>query len=130
MLSLPIGFYLLGISIINETKDMIQSFQLSDDIDSIVLFESLFCGFGALLLVFIACEFLQRLSNSYDTIGDAINDIEWYLSPYDTHMRLTFSISTIYAQKPLEGRFFGSMSGNREQFKQVRKIFPPDIMII
>lgn len=97
-------------------------FQSSNEIDSIMLYESIFCGIWAIVLVFISCEFGQRYSNAYDAIGDEFNKIDWYLIPFSFRMYPNILIPTMYSQKNLEIQFFGSTSCSREQFKRVRKI--------
>lgn len=98
---------------------VISRFQSSEEIDTIMLYESIFCGIWALILVFITCEVSQRYSNAYEAIGDEVDRIDWYLVPRDLHP--TLLIFTMYMQNPCEIKFFGSISCNREQFKGVRK---------
>lgn len=102
-----------------ESNDIqfIVKFQSSNKIDSIVLFESIFCGFGALMLVFAACEIGHRFSGAYDEIIVTIYRIDWYFLPLD--VQRMFLIFHIYAQQPPDFQFFGSISISREQFKQV-----------
>lgn len=99
-------------------------FQLSNEIDSIILFESVYCGIGALGLVFVTCEFMQRITNSHSAIDDAINDLDWYWVPTNMNLTSIFLISIMYTQKPLEVQFFGSISCSRDQFRRVRKKVP------
>lgn len=82
-----------------------------------MLYESLLLGIGSLMLVFIACEFAQRLINTYEKIEDTIKTIHWHLLPNDMH--LMFRIISMYAQQPLEIRFFGSAACSRDRFKEV-----------
>lgn len=96
-------------------------FQLSNEIDSIMLFQSVFCGIWALILVFVTCEFMQRITNSYDAIDDAINNIDWYWVPTNMHLVPIYLISLMYTQKPLQCQFFGTVSCSRDQFRRVRR---------
>lgn len=82
-----------------------------------MLFESVFCGFWALNLVFAACEFGERFTGAYNKINDEINEIDWYLMKIETIRMLV--IVMINSQKPLEIQFFGSISCNRYQFQRV-----------
>lgn len=90
-----------------------------------MLFVWIFSGFGALMLIFICCEFGQRFSNAYDELNDAVNRMDWYLIPIDLHRILL--IVMINTQKPLDVNFFGSISCSREQFKRVSVLPLPPI---
>lgn len=82
-----------------------------------VLYESIFCGFLALSLVFIACELGQRGSDAFNEIGEVFVEIDWYLMPDEIQRRLP--IIMIYLQDSIEIRFFGSISCSRAQFQKV-----------
>lgn len=82
-----------------------------------MLFESIFCGFWALNLVFVVCEMCERCNVTYNKINDELNKNDWYLLP--TEMTQMFLIIMINAQKPLDVKFFGSASLGRYQFRRV-----------
>lgn len=120
-------------------------FQSSNEIDVIMLFESVFCGFGAFILIFLVsevfnshtfiicpclciswfsifwCKMGERFSGAYDGLIDELNENDWYLLP--SEMTRMFIILMINAQKPLDVKFFGSFSLGRYQFSQVRQGF-------
>ena len=89
----------------------------SNEIEAIVLFESIFCGFWALMLVFAACEIGQRFTNLYNEINNEICLIDWYLPSIEIQRMLLTIL--MYTQQPVEITFFGSMSCTRAQFKRV-----------
>lgn len=95
-------------------------FQSNDAIDAIVLFESIFYGFWALILVFVACETCEHFSGVYDTIYEKVIDLDWYRLPLE--MQQTLVIVMIESQKPLPIQFFGSITCGRELFKQASTI--------
>lgn len=83
-----------------------------------VLAEVLFYGFWAISVVLLACELGNRISNSFDTINDEINQLVWYLLPIEIQRILPTIM--INAQDPAIVAFFGSISCSREQFKKAR----------
>lgn len=90
------------------------------ELDPVVLFESVLCGFWALTLVMFACEAGQRTSNEADEIDDAFSQIDWYLLPVEVQRILPIMI--IYMKEPIAVEFFGTLSCSREQFKKVSQI--------
>ena len=86
-----------------------------------MLFESIFSGIWALILVFAVCEFCQRMTNIYHEINFTVYQIDWYKPPIEIQRMLL--IILIYTEQPLDFEFFGSMTCNREQFKRVSKSF-------
>ena len=82
-----------------------------------MLFESIFCGFWALNLVYAVCEFPQRICDEYNGINATLCQIDWHLAPIEIQRMLL--IIFLYTQQPLEIQFFGSFSCSREQFKRV-----------
>lgn len=68
-------------------------------------------------VIFVVCECVQRVTNSYSALTDTINQFDWYLYPIEIQHLLVPII--MYAQKPVEIAFFGSITCNREQFSKV-----------
>lgn len=92
-------------------------YQSHNEINTVLLFESIFYGIWAVNLVFIACELGQQFTNLFDKIDDRIELLDWYLLPLAIQRMLpTIFINT---QKPIAAKFFGNMSCCREQFKKV-----------
>lgn len=86
-----------------------------------MLWETIFCGFWAFGLVFIACEMGQKYSNGFNEIGKTFAEIDWYLLPEKTQRMLV--VILIYLQEPNDFRFFGNISTSRTQFQKVRSSF-------
>lgn len=80
---------------------------------------SVFYGFWALNLVFAVCESVQRITNAFSDINDALDQLDWYLFPMEIQRLLI--TTTLYLQKPAEIAFFGSIQCSREQFTKVRQ---------
>lgn len=85
-----------------------------------MLLESIFYGFWAIALIFATCECIQRFTNAFDDINDAIERLDWYLYPIEIQ-RLLIPIM-MYAQKPVVIEVFGSISCSRDQFRKVCSI--------
>lgn len=96
----------------------LNSLQSSNEIDSIVLLESLLCAIWGIILVFITCEISQRFSNTFTDLYETVCQLEWYLYPVEVQQ--IFVLLILYAQKPCEIPFFGSYACSREQFKRVK----------
>lgn len=82
-----------------------------------MLFEAVFCGFWAIALVYIVCEFGQRFSDAFSNFNDALGQFHWYLLPIDVQRMLAIII--INAQQSVVVTCFGSISCERETFKKV-----------
>lgn len=90
-------------------------FQLEHDF--IFLFVMGFYGLYSFGIVFIACEFGQYVSGVFEEIEDDIEVFDWYLFPHELQRMLPMIL--IVTQKPLQLKFFGSISLLREYFKKV-----------
>lgn len=71
-----------------------------------------------IFLVFISCEFAERLGMRFDEINDEINNFNWYLFPHGILQKALPTIM-INAQKKVYFECFGSITCNRENFKKV-----------
>lgn len=91
--------------------------QTSDAIPTIIILQSVGFGLWAFCLVFFVCEILQRLSNAYEKVDDAIDRFNWYLFPQK--MQRMLPIIMINTQQTFEITCFGSIACNRETFKKV-----------
>lgn len=87
----------------------------------IVVLESVFYGFWALILIFATCEFAQRFTDAFNGINDVISQLHWHEYPPEIQQLLIFII--MYAQKPVGIAFFGSISCSRVQFRKVQQLF-------
>lgn len=103
--------------ILGQISDL--NLQTTNQTNSVMLFEAVFCGFLAIMLVFTACELGQRISDAFSSINDALDQFHWYLLPIDVQRILPTII--INAQQPLVVRCFGNVPCERETFKKVIK---------
>lgn len=92
-------------------------FQSNDEIDTVMLVETIFCGLQATLSVFVCCELGHRYSDTFSETADAFDQFVWYLFPSDVKRILPTAI--LYIQQPINLEFFGRFSCDREQFKRV-----------
>lgn len=92
--------------------------QISDEIDSVMLFEAILCGFWSILVVFVACEFGQRFSDALDSCDDKLAQLDWYLVPRRIQRMLPMII--LNSQQPMIVQCFGNVPCGRETFKKVR----------
>lgn len=76
--------------------------------------------FWSFALVFIFCEFGERVSTGYTEISDAINQFEWYLFPIG--ITRTLPIIMCYAQRPVVVKGIGNIACVRLMFKKVSGI--------
>lgn len=97
-------------------------FNVQSHSDSVVLLQAVFFCVLAIVFVFIACELCHRLETSFSEINVAICKLQWYSYPINIQRMLVPCL--IYTQQPVVIAFFGSIAGNREQFKKASKIFP------
>lgn len=85
--------------------------------DSTMLFLTIvdiFYSFGVVCLV---CEIGQQISNAYDDIDDIINQLDWYLFPYQIQRMLPMVF--INSQESVTLQCFGSISCDRDNSKKV-----------
>lgn len=68
-------------------------------------------------VVFVACDFGQRISDAFDENYDVICQYKWYL--FSDQMKQLLPILLINVQEPVELQFFGTFSCSRETFKMV-----------
>lgn len=67
--------------------------------------------------VFFSCELGQRMYDAFRGIGDFICQCDWHLFPIEIKRMLPTSLAIL--QQPVALQCFGSISCNREVFKQV-----------
>lgn len=115
----PSNFYGLLTSVYTLYNNIFYSSgSLQSNNHSVVLLESIFLGVAALNLVGATCEIGERLTSSCNGVEVQIYKLDWYLYPLEIK-RLLIPMM-VYAQKPVEINFFGTLSCSRQQFKQVR----------
>lgn len=68
-------------------------------------------------LVFTICDLGQRSSNAFDEIADFIWQTQWYL--HSKKIQQLLPTIMIAVQKPVEFKFFGSLSCNRKSLEKV-----------
>ena len=85
------------------------------DISIIFLTASLV--FWSLGIIFFYCEFGQRLSESFEDIGNKIGRFKWYSFPIGIKRMLPIIIMNVH--EPVEITAFGSISCSRDTFKKV-----------
>lgn len=76
-------------------------------------------GFWSFGILFVCCEIGQRGSDLFIEIDDVITQFKWYLFPCEIKPMLLTII--IMVKQPVQFKCFGSISCNREIFKQVKK---------
>lgn len=69
------------------------------------------------VLIFIACELSQRISNSFIEFSDLIDHFHWYRFP--TKVKRMLPMAMIIVQRPVSIVCFGSFSCCREAFRKV-----------
>lgn len=74
-------------------------------------------GVVAFILIFIACELGQRMTDAFDEISLEIDQFNWYLFPRDLQRTLLTIIPI--AQQPVLLECFGNKDCTRETFKSV-----------
>lgn len=90
----------------------------ANEMDRAMLYEMIFVSFESIGAIFVICEFGQRISNACgDKIKYVFDRYIWYLFPIEVQRILPTAI--LYVQEPIELKFFGSSSLNREQLKFV-----------
>ena len=68
-------------------------------------------------LVLISCEFAEKVTTAFEDIDDEINQLHWYLYPYEVRKFLPTIMITV--QDTVNVECFGSIPCNRETFKNV-----------
>lgn len=71
-------------------------------------------------IVFIACEFGQRIANAFSEINDLIEQFQWYRFPLQ--MQRTLPMVLNIGQEPVSLKCFGSLTCCRESLKKVCKM--------
>lgn len=103
------------------TYSFSSKFQSHTDIDTIILFISIFETFYALGMLFFVCELAQQMSIAFEGINNTFHQINWHLFPIDAQKLLP--IILINVQRPVNFNCFGGiLCCNRETFKKVRSI--------
>lgn len=74
-------------------------------------------------LTFFACELGQRITNAFDNVDEALNELDWYLFPIGVKKMLAMIMGN--TQEIVALKCFGSMVCGRDVFKNVSvmKIF-------
>lgn len=85
--------------------------------DSLMLFVTIIYSSYAFGIMFVACEFGQRLSNAFEEIDDSIEEFDWNLFSHEIQRLLPTIL--IVTQKPVVFECFGSISALRDTFKKV-----------
>lgn len=93
--------------------------QTNNQINSVMLFQSVLCGFWAIILVFTTCECGQRFSDAFKSFNGVLSQIDWYLLPISAQRILPMII--INAQQPMDVRCYGNVPCGRATFKKVMR---------
>ena len=72
----------------------------------------------ALILLFILCDFGQKLTNQFELLEDEMYNCKWYLFPMK--MRLTFAFAMMNVQELATFQGLGNIELSRETSKKVR----------
>lgn len=83
----------------------------------IILLETINEAFYAICIIFIICEFGERLTIAYDEMNCQIEQFDWYLFPIE--IKRLLPILMIDAQQRVELQCFGTLSASRESLKKV-----------
>lgn len=71
-------------------------------------------------LLFVICEFGERLMNKFEEFNDGLCECQWYFHPIGLQrMYLTFGVET---QQPVYIRGYGNVSTTRDTMKKVSLI--------
>lgn len=65
----------------------------------------------------MACVGGQYLTDKFSEIGNAVEQIDWYLLPIQIQRVLPAII--MFSQEPIIIKFFGNLACSREQLKKV-----------
>lgn len=69
-------------------------------------------------MIFVLCEFGEKVGAVFEEISIAVDQLNWYLFPIGTRKLLPTVL--IVAQEPVGLDIFGSISCNRRTFKEVK----------
>ena len=76
-------------------------------------------AFESFVLIFIACELSQRISDAFNQFDEIIIQYKWYL--FSNELKQILPMIMINTQKPFTMECFGSISCCRDVFKRVRQ---------
>lgn len=82
----------------------------------VIVFETIY-SFGTL---FLPCELSQRLCIAFCECGDIVEHFKWYLFPVEVQKMLPMILR--FVQKPVVLKCFGSITTDRETFKNVSAV--------
>lgn len=71
-------------------------------------------------VVFIVCEVTQHVCDAINAFDMEISQTDWYLYPHD--MKKVLPMIMNVTQKPVEFKWFGSMSSCRDTFRKVIRL--------
>lgn len=71
-------------------------------------------------MIFVLCEFGERVNAVFDEISIAVDQLRWYLFPLGTQKMLPTVL--VVASEPVKLSMFGSIDCNRRTFKEVKWI--------
>lgn len=69
-------------------------------------------------MIFVLCEFGERVNAVFDEISIAVDQLRWYLFPLGTQKMLPTVL--VVASEPVKLSMFGSIDCNRRTFKEVK----------
>lgn len=92
-------------------------FQSSIETDRIVLMTLFGEMFWSVTCIFLYCEFGDRVTNEFEELNDAIDQLKWYDFPIEIQRMMP--IIMILAQKPVEIRGYGNIACARHVFLKV-----------
>lgn len=93
------------------------SFQSHHEFDLIAMFLLIAIAQNSMACVFIACEFSQRVNNTFNEISEKIDQLKWYLFPIKNKRMLPLIMG--FVQQPIALECYGSIFCCREVFKGV-----------
>lgn len=82
-----------------------------------MLFEAVFYGFWASILVYTSCECGQQFTDAFSHFDYVIGELDWHLLPIEIQRLLPMIIMN--AQQPMMVKCYGNISCGRETFKKV-----------
>lgn len=92
--------------------------QTSDQIDTVLLWKTIFFGFWPVGLIFFTCEIGQEFTNIVGKFNNEFERWNWYL--FSIKIQRLLPIFIINVQEPVVIKCFGIICGSRDQFKKVR----------
>lgn len=84
-----------------------------------VILTLLFQAFWSFELIFISCELGERVCNAFDEIGDTIDQLDWYLLPFEMQQLLPTII--LNTKQPVVLQCFGNILCCREVLRNVSR---------